>query len=110
MFLRRKRHPLKKTASPIKHAKHYLYSYLKDIERILAAHPQEIVEAWNKILEGKYKEMSRAIGFKEQVLLVKVYNSSLYALLKQTDQSDLITCLHKIVPHAQIQGIQFLLG
>ncbi|WP_348664056.1 DciA family protein [Chlamydia vaughanii] len=99
-----------KTASTIKHAKHYLSRYLKKIEHIVAAKPQEVIEAWNEMLGTKYSGMFQALGFKDHILLVKIYNSSLYALLKQTHQSSLIARLHQAVPHAQVKEIQFLLG
>lgn len=100
----------KKTASPIKHAKHYLRGYLKKIEHIVASNPQEVIEAWNEILGTKYTGMFQALGFKNHILLVKIYHSSLYALLKQTPQSSLIDQLHQRVPHAKVKEIQFLLG
>ncbi len=100
----------KKTASPIKHAKHYLHGYLKKIERIVAANPQEVIEAWNEMLGTQYTGMFQALGFKNQILLVKIYHSSLYAMLKQTQQSGLIAQLHQRVPHAKVKEIQFLLG
>lgn len=100
----------KKTASPIKHAKHYLRGYLRKIEHIVAANPQEVIEAWNEIMGTQYTGMFQALGFKNHVLLVKIYHSSLYAQLKQTDQSNLIVQLHQRVPHAKVKEIQFLLG
>lgn len=100
----------KKTASTIKHAKHYLNGYLKKIEHIVAANPKEVIEAWNEMLGTKYNGMFQALGFKDHILLVKIYNSSLYASLKQMHQSSLIARLHQVVPHAKIKEIQFLLG
>lgn len=100
----------KRTASPIKHAKNYVYGYLKAIQRIVSSKPQEVIEAWNQAFGKTYSGMSQAIGFKDQILFVKVYNSSLYALLKQASQRELISQIHKIVPYANIQEIQFLLG
>ncbi|WP_201456907.1 DciA family protein [Chlamydia sp. 17-3921] len=115
MFLKRKKREFskaynKRTASPIKHAKHRLQVYLKEIQQIMSSRPHEVIDAWNQFLGDKYVGMSQAIGFKNHVLLVKVYNSSLYAQLKQTNQGELISCVHKIAPHAKIQEIQFLLG
>lgn len=100
----------KQTTSTIKHAKNYLSGYLKGIQCLLATNPQEIIEAWNEIIGKQYNGLARAIGFKEHSLLVKVYNASLYALLKQTHQSQLITRLHAVVPHVNVKAIQFLLG
>ncbi|SPN73421.1 Protein of unknown function (DUF721) [Chlamydia serpentis] len=116
MFLKRKKRrefsqvQNARIASPIKHAKHYLHGYLKEIQKIVAARPHDVIEAWHQVFGDKYKKMSQAIGFRDHVLLVKVYNSSLYALLKQTPQHDLIASLHQVASHVQIREIQFLLG
>ncbi|BAE81275.1 conserved hypothetical protein [Chlamydia felis Fe/C-56] len=100
----------KKTASTIKHARHYLNGYLKKIEHIIAANPKEVIEAWNEMLGTKYNGMFQALGFKDHILSVKIYNSSLYASIKQMHQGELIARLHQVVPQAKIKEIQFLLG
>lgn len=100
----------KKNASTIKHAKHYLNKYLRDIKSIVSTNPKEVIEAWNEMFGTKYSGMSRALGFRDRVLVVKIYNSSLYALLKQMDQKDLIQRLNQRVPHAKVKEIQLLLG
>ncbi|EPP35098.1 hypothetical protein CP10139811_0127 [Chlamydia ibidis] len=100
----------KKTDSTIKHANHYLPQYLKYIKRILSTKPKEVIEAWNEIMGREYNGMFRVLGFKDRVLLVKVYNSSLYAVWKQTPQSSLIARLNEIVPQTEVKEIQFLLG
>ncbi|AAD18425.1 hypothetical protein CpB0283 [Chlamydia pneumoniae TW-183] len=115
MFLKRKKRggsqvQNKRTASPIKHAKHYLHNYLQELQKIMAARPHDAIDAWNQVFRDKYKGMSQAIGFRDHILLVKVYNSSLYALLKQTPQNDLIMSLYQVASHVQIREIQFLLG
>lgn len=100
----------KRTASTIKHAKDYLYCYLQDIQRIVALRPQEVIEAWNEIGKNHYNGMTRAVGFKDHILSIKADNASLYALLKQTDQRELLSLLHQTLPQAKVKEIRILLG
>lgn len=105
----RRRKP-SRTDSPIKHAKHFLRDHLSHLRKILAGKPQEVIEAWYEILGKKYNGMTRAIGLKDGILSIKVRNASLYAVLKQSSQKELISRIHSAVPGVKVKEIRFLLG
>lgn len=105
----RRRKP-SRTDSPIKHAKHFLRDHLSHLRKILAGKPQEVIEAWYEILGKKYNGMTQAIGLKDGILSIKVRNASLYAVLKQSSQKELISRIHSAVPGAKVKEIRFLLG
>jgi Protein of unknown function (DUF721). len=99
-----------RTDSPIKHAKYFLRDHLTHLRKILAGRPQEVIEAWYRILGKKYNGMTQAVGLRDGVLSIKVRNASLYAVLKQSSQKELISQIHSAVPGAKIKEIRFLLG
>ena len=99
-----------RTDSPIKHAKYFLRDQLVYLRKILAGRPQEVIGAWYEILGKKYSGMTQALGLKDGILSIKVCNASLYAVLKQSSQKELISRIHSIVPGAKIREIRFLLG
>lgn len=104
------RKKLSRTDSPIKQAKYFLRDHVVLLRKILAGRPQEVIEAWYEILGKKYNGMTQAVGLKDGVLSVKVRNASLYAVLKQSSQKELISRIHSAVPGAKVKEIRFLLG
>ncbi|MEG0037194.1 MAG: DUF721 domain-containing protein [Victivallaceae bacterium] len=70
----------------------------------------EVMEAWDLIINEKFKNMSRAIGFIDSVLKVVVYNSSFYSSLKQFNQKILMERLRARVPRTTVTRIEFFLG
>ncbi|WP_213357720.1 DciA family protein [Chlamydiifrater phoenicopteri] len=104
--------PTKKsrTATTIKHMSHVLSKYLEDLEKLRKTDPQQLIKAWHAIMDPKYKGMTAAVGYQDEELLVKVSNSSLFSILKQTNQKSLLEQLKTLSPRTPVKKIYFLFG
>lgn len=100
------------TQSTIKKAKNYLPNLLSSIERCMRSQSQQILRAWDRLSQEKYSNMSKAVGYdnKTKTLLIKVFNSSFYAMLSQCPQKQLIAYIKQTAPYADIERIHFILG
>ncbi len=99
-----------KTATTIKHMSQVLSQYLEELERLRKVNPQKLIKAWHSVMDPKYEGMTAAVGYQDEELLVKVSNSSLFSLLKQTNQKSMLEQLREIAPKTPVKKIHFLFG
>lgn len=96
-----------KTARPIQQL---LPGLFDKISRSFYAQGAAVLAAWSGVVGAEYASMTEALAFQEGVLVVKVKNSSLYALLSRYEKDRLLQALRAQLPHVAIQGLRFRLG
>lgn len=107
-----RRHP--KAYDGSKLTSHHLGDLLPALmKRIGSLHQQRgdlVLAAWPELIGPKLAGMTEAISFQEGILHVKVSNSSLYSLLRQSDGRTLLKRLRDKFPRTEIKNILFRLG
>ena len=85
--------------------------YLAHLEQKMQAKPQEILEAWPRVIGPSFASMTQAVQFEDGVLYVKVRNSSLLSLLHSaSERARLVDALRKEIPDVEIKDISFRIG
>jgi hypothetical protein len=93
-----------------KQLKDLLPKMLQQINDAKGQRPDLIVAAWPDLIGEKLAPMTKAAGFAEGVLTVKVNNSTLYSLLKTQERGRLLERLRQRFPAACIKNINFRIG
>jgi len=93
-----------------KQIKDLLPKALQQISAARGQRPDLIVAAWPDLIGEKLAPMTKATGFVEGVLNVKVNNSTLYSLLKTQERARLLERLRQRFPAACIKNINFRIG
>lgn len=85
--------------------------YLAHLQQKMEAKPQEILEAWPRVIGPSFAAMTQAVRFEEGVLYVKVRNSSLLSLLHSpSERGRLVEALRTEIPDVDIKDISFRIG
>lgn len=87
-----------------------LPGFLQEISSLAQEQPELVVQAWPDLIGPKFAGMARAVEFFEGQLIVKVSNSSLYALLQQHEKPRLLKALQNKFPKTAIRNIVFRMG
>lgn len=99
-----------RSRTTIKPVSQYLAKYLRRVQISLSNQVPSIIRHWEDIVGEDLASMSKVIGIRDQVLLISVANSSIYAILQRQDKKDaILTKVRQCVPSAKIKKIQFLL-
>ncbi|MGM0439669.1 MAG: DUF721 domain-containing protein [Chlamydiota bacterium] len=69
-----------------------------------------VLAAWAEIIGPQFSTMTEAVSFYDNVLVVKVKNSSLYSLLSQYHKRRILNSLRKKFPGTDIRNILFRIG
>lgn len=83
---------------------------LETIGEVYKERPDLILASWPTIIGSKIAPMTQAVSFKEGILVVKVYNSTLHSVLSQKDKPAILRILREKFPKAQIKNIVFRIG
>ncbi|MGK5593830.1 MAG: DUF721 domain-containing protein [Parachlamydiaceae bacterium] len=83
---------------------------LEQITEHFSDRPDLVLAAWPDVIGPQLASMTRAVSFKDGVLLVVVRNSTLYSLLNQNDKPKILTILRKKFPKIEIKTILFRIG
>ncbi len=65
---------------------------------------------WSEIVGERFSSMTRVASLSHGVLMVRVNNSTLYALLEQHEKKRLLQHLKKRFPGHKIQSLYFRMG
>ncbi len=85
--------------------------FLKKISEKAQIRPQDVLEAWPKVVGEKLAPMTQAMKFDSKVLYVKVKNTTLLSLLSNPrDKERLIGAMQKLFPKLEIENILFRAG
>lgn len=90
--------------------KDLLPKVLNEINMIHRDRPDLILAAWPQIIGDKLAAMTKAVGFENGILVVKVSNSTLYSLLSQHERGRLLKKLREQFPGAGVKNIHFRIG
>lgn len=93
-----------------KQIKDLLPKMLQQIDDAKSQRPDLIVAAWPGLIGEKLAPMTKAAGFAEGILTVKVSNSMLYSLLKTQERGRLLERLRQRFPAVCIKNINFRIG
>lgn len=72
--------------------------------------PDLLLAAWPEVIGAKLAGMTRALSFRDEVLVVAVRNSTLYSLLHQHEKHRLLKALREKFPQVPIKNILFRIG
>ncbi len=92
------------------HVSDILPKVLKGIHKHAQDQSLLILSAWSTIIGPQLAPMTKAVMFKEGVLMVKVKNSTLYSLLVRHDKPKLLGRLRAQFPKVDIKNIDFRIG
>lgn len=87
-----------------------LSSVLTQIGERHKARPDLLLAAWPEVIGTKLAGMTQAVSFFDEVLVVKVRNSSLHSLLSQNEKQRLLKALREKFPNVPIKNILFRIG
>lgn len=90
--------------------KDLLPKFLNKMGAIHRDRPDLIVAAWPQIIGEKLASMTKAVCFENDILVVKVSNSTLYSLLTQHERGRLLKNLREKFPSVKIKNIHFRIG
>jgi len=93
-----------------KQLKDLLPKLLNKIGAIHRDRPDLIIAAWPQIIGEKLASMTKVVCFENDILFVKVSNSTLYSLLTQHERSRLLKNLREKFPSVKIKNIHFRIG
>ena len=97
--------------SPSKHLGDLLIAHLGVIQSRYGAKTHRAVDMWPHIVGPKIASMTQAVRIEEQVLYVKVKNSTLLSLLStKEDKQKILTIMRKQLPGIAIRDIMFRIG
>jgi len=83
---------------------------LSQIGQRFAVRPDLVLIAWPEVVGSRLASMTKAISFEDEVLFVRVNNSTLYSLLEQYDKPRIIQNLRSKFPNIVIKTVVFRLG
>ena len=72
--------------------------------------PDLILAVWPEIIGSKLAPMTEAVSFVDEVLTVKVKNSTLHSLLSQHDKPRILNILRQKFPKVSIKNVVFRIG
>lgn len=90
--------------------KQLLPKALMGIQQKQKMRPDLILAAWEEVVGAQIASMSKAVRFSENMLFVKVRNSSLLHVLDQYEKKRLIQEMRRRFPDAQLKTIIFRIG
>lgn len=111
-FSRKKALVQKKNPTQIsnKHLKDLLNTALTEIKTTQIIRPDQVLRAWNRIIDPNWTHMTEAISFEKGVVMINVKNTALYSFLVQVEQYKLLQRLRQECPHIEIKNIVFRIG
>ena len=83
-----------------------LHGALSGINNVYQKRPDLILQAWPDIIGPKLASMTEAISLNEEVLVIKVRNSTLHSLLTR-DKFRILEVIKQKFPKANIRNIIF---
>ena len=92
------------------HLQDILPAVLGKIGEAYKERPDLIMAAWSQLIGPQLAGMTEPVSFSEGVLIVRVKNSSLYALLRQYERPKLLKKLRERFPKTLIKNIYFRAG
>lgn len=98
------------TKTTTRQVKDLLFSYMSDLHTVHEVRGDLIVAVWPEIVGAKIAMYAQAIAFTDEILTVKVKNSTLYSILRQNDKPKLLAALRAKFPSVRIRDIYFRLG
>ncbi len=90
--------------------KNLLPYILQQVGETYKDRPDLVVNAWPEIVGEKIAPMTKAVSFSNQVLHVKVKNSTLLSLLVTYEKQRLLNLLKEKFPAVEIREIVFRIG
>lgn len=93
-----------------KHISDILPKVLDRIAKVHSDRPDLILLSWPEVVGEKLQSMTRAISFRDGVLMVHVKNSTLLSILAQQEKKRLLQELRKKFPSVSIRDLIFRLG
>lgn len=93
---------------------HHVRDLLPAVLRALASkveqQPGAVLEAWPYVIGPELAPMTQAVSFNDGLLMVKVSDSTLYALLVRHERPQLLRNLRMRFPKTSIKNIVFRSG
>jgi Dna[CI] antecedent, DciA len=87
-----------------------LPSLLRKMEKLQQDRPQQIIDAWPKVVGEKWALLSKAASFVDGILIVKVKNSTVLSQLVQYEKQKILKSLREKFPSHTIHEIRFCMG
>lgn len=85
-------------------------SVLSAIHSTYEERPDLIIASWPQLVGPKIAKFTSPESFIEGILKVKVYNSTLYSLLNQTEKAKLLAAFRRKFPKVEIKDLIFRMG
>lgn len=92
------------------HVTDLLPSVLTRITDRYQERPDLILAVWSEIIGPQLAPMTQAVSFVDEVLTVKVRNSTLHSLLTQHDKPRILGILRQKFPKISIKNVVFRIG
>lgn len=92
------------------HIKDLLPTVMQSIGGRFKERPDLILAAWPEVIGPQFAPMTTPVSFEEGVLVVKVKNSTLYALLNHYEKFRILESLRQKFPSTPFHNIQFRMG
>lgn len=92
------------------HLQDILPAVLGKVGEAYKERPDLIMAAWNQVIGPQLAGMTEPVSFVDGVLVVRVKNSSLYALMRQYERPKLVRKLRERFPQTLIKNIIFRAG
>jgi predicted nucleic acid-binding Zn ribbon protein len=83
---------------------------LRKLGRVYEEKGAQVIGIWSEVIGQQMAHMTKAVSFREGVLLVNVRSNTLYSLLVQGEKQHILKKLRDRVPHAKIKDLRFRIG
>ncbi len=83
---------------------------LEKISEMYKDRPDLVLAAWPQVVGPKLANMTTAVSFQEEILTIKVKNSTLHSLLSQYDKPRILSALRAKFPTLKIKNVYFRKG
>ena len=84
--------------------------YLDRISAIMGGQPEMVLASWPEVIGPSFAHMTKAVSFVDEILVVRVSNSTLYSMLVQHNYGRLLSAVREKNPSTNIRKIKFVRG